>query len=112
MQHNPLYRDVTIDHSTINDWPDEFIPSDLQQQIICVSEADHHERAGYTVDLQDDNYENDWQAAEDIPSSENTPLLTGSITTDINGERHNPDLRLLNAVYNLVDAQHNSPIVT
>ena len=112
VQHNPLYRDVTIDHSTINDWPDEFIPSDLQQQIICVSEADHHERAGYTVDLQDDNYENDWQAAEDIPSSENTPLLTGSITTDINGERHNPDLRLLNAVYNLVDAQHNSPVVT
>jgi hypothetical protein len=112
VQHNPLYRDMTINRSTINNWPNKFIPSDLQQQIICVNEADHHERAGYTINLQDNNYENNWQAAKDILSSENSPLLTGSITTDINGKRHNPDLRLLNAIYNLVDAQHNSPIVT
>jgi hypothetical protein len=105
VRHNPLYHDVTIDHPTINDWPDEFIPSDLQQHVIWLGETDHHERAGYTVDLQDNNYENDWQAAEHIPSSEDSPLLTGSITTDINGERQNPDLRLLNAVHNLVEAQ-------
>jgi hypothetical protein len=95
---------VTINHSAVDDWPDDFIPSDLQQHVICLRETDHHERAGYTVDLQDRNYENDWQAAEDIPgdSSEDSPLVTGSVTSDINGERQNPGLRLLNAVCGLL----------
>jgi hypothetical protein len=50
---------------------------------------DHHECAGYTVNLQEHNYENDWQAAEDNISNPaaNAPLITGSIATDINGER-------------------------
>lgn len=105
MQHNPLYQDVTIHHSAIHDWPDDFIPSDLQQDIICLAETDYHERAGYTVDLQDHGYENDWQAAEDTPgdSSQNAPLLTGSVTTDLNGERQSHDLRLLNAIHGLMD---------
>lgn len=34
VQYNPLYEDVTIDHSAIENWPDDFIPSDLQQQVI------------------------------------------------------------------------------
>jgi hypothetical protein len=36
VQYNPLYEDVTIDHSAIEHWPDDFIPSDLQQQVICL----------------------------------------------------------------------------
>jgi hypothetical protein len=57
VRHNPLYREVTVNHSAVNDWPDDFIPSDLQQHVICLRETDHHERAGYTVDLEDRNYE-------------------------------------------------------
>lgn len=32
----------------------------------------------------------------------NIPLMTGSVSTDINGERQNPDKRLLNALLNVV----------
>lgn len=110
IQHNVLYQDVTIDHSVINNWPDDFIPSDLQEQVM-LGEADFGERAGYTVDLQEHNYENDWQAAEDSPdiSTREFPLVTGSVTTDINGERQSPDFRLLNAMHALVNDQPLNP---
>jgi hypothetical protein len=100
-----LYGDVTINHSTLDQWPDDFIPSDLQQQVICLDETDHHERAGYGVNLQEGNYENEWQAAEDnnCQFAEDALPVTGSVTTDVNGERQNPDVRLLNTVYALVN---------
>ncbi|KAJ5198759.1 uncharacterized protein N7498_007876 [Penicillium cinerascens] len=104
VRHNPLYGNVTIDHSAVNHWPDEFIPSDIQQQVICVDNTDHHERAGYSVNLQEGNYENDWQAAEDNHQFIDDSLpVTGSVTTDLNGDRQNPDLRLLNTVFTLVN---------
>jgi hypothetical protein len=75
----------------------------LQDHVICPSDSDHHERVGYTIDLENDNYENDWQAAENtiLDSVESVPLLTGSVTTDINGDRQNPDIRILNAIHSL-----------
>jgi hypothetical protein len=105
VNHNPLYRDVLINHSAVDSWADDFIPPELQDHIICINDTDHHERAGYTVDLENHNYENDWQAAEDDGSDPAgvTPLLTGSVTTDINGERQNPDMRILSSVYNIVN---------
>lgn len=71
---------------------------------MCLGDTDHYERAGYTVDLEERNYENDWQAAGDIQDESNGDTLpvTGSVATDINEERQNPDLRLLNAVRPLV----------
>jgi hypothetical protein len=106
VDHNPLYRDVLIDHSAVDGWADDFVPPELQHHIICVNDGDHHERAGYTVDLESHNYENDWQAAEDDGSDPTggAPLLTGSVTTDINGERQNPDVRILSSVYHLVNS--------
>jgi hypothetical protein len=119
VQHNPLYGDVTIDHSAVDLWPDDFIPSDLQRQVICLGDTDHQERAGYSVNLQEGNYENDWQAAEDNHDhfTDNPLLVTTSVTTDLNGDRQNPDLRLLNTVYTLmndppleVESQYTSQI--
>ncbi|CAG8102726.1 unnamed protein product [Penicillium nalgiovense] len=105
IQHNPLYGDVTVAHSTIYNWPDEFIPSDLQQQVISLDGTDHNERVGYSVNLQEGNYENDWQAAEDSSGhlTENPLPVTASVTVDVNGERQNPDLRLLNTMNTLID---------
>ena len=38
----------------IDNWTEQFVPTELQEQdnIICLNEADHHEREGYTVNLQ------------------------------------------------------------
>ncbi|KAJ6099808.1 hypothetical protein N7467_001343 [Penicillium canescens] len=101
-EFNPLYNDVVLEHSTVSNWPDEFIPFDLQQQIIYLDETDSGERVGYTVDLQEDNYESEWQAAEDNRDhlDENSISFTASVTIDINGERQNTDNRVLNTVYN------------
>ncbi|KAJ5367173.1 hypothetical protein N7541_001114 [Penicillium brevicompactum] len=104
IQHNSLYGDVTVAHSTIYNWPDEFIPSDLQQHVISLDETDHNERVGYSVNLQEGNYENDWQAAEDGSDhlTGNSLPVTASVTVDVNGERQNPDMRLLNTMNTLI----------
>lgn len=95
VEHNPLYRDVTIDYPAIDSWADDFIPTELQDHVISLTDTDHHERAGYAIDLEGPNYENDWQAAEDDLSdaAKDSLLLTASVSTDINGERQDPDLR-------------------
>jgi hypothetical protein len=110
LQHNPLYQDITINHSAIDGWADEFIPEELQDHIIYLTDTDHHKHIGYTVNLQEHNYENNWQATEDNISNQaaNARLITGSITTDINGERQNPNVRMLNAIYHLKNAQPDS----
>lgn len=67
-----------------------------------MNETDSDKRAGYTVDLQEGNYENKWQAAEDNPGNfdENPLLISVSVTTNMNGERQNPSFRVLNTVHN------------
>jgi hypothetical protein len=111
VKHNHLYRDVTINHSIIDDWNDDFIPRGLRDSIVCLDEPDHHEREGYTVDLQTGNYENDLQAAQDIraDSTDTAPLTTGSVSTDINGERQDPDMRTLNTLFDIVSTRITSP---
>jgi hypothetical protein len=91
----------------MDEWADDFIPMELRDSIICVDETDHHEREGYTVNLQEGNYENDLQAAEDdaCDAGGDAPLMTGSFTTDINGERQNPDLRILDTLLDLITSR-------
>jgi hypothetical protein len=104
VQYNHLYRHLTINRPMIDDWTDDFIPPELRDSIICLDEPDHCEREGYTVDLQEGNYENDLQAAQDSGCDVNIsePFITGSVSTDINGERQDPNLRVLDALFSVV----------
>jgi hypothetical protein len=105
-RHNHAYYNVTINHDMIGTWDDDFIPADLQENIISVDLPDGHEREGYSLHLDTGNYENDFQAAQasDLHMDSNAPLMTGSVSTDINGERQNPDRRLLNALLSVVSS--------
>lgn len=100
IQNNSLYQDVQISRSTMALWPDDFVPSALQQGLICLDETDHDERAGYSVGLQEGNFENDWEAAEDSSNhyTEDFIPVTSSVTVDLNGDRQNHDLRLLSTI--------------
>jgi hypothetical protein len=104
VQHNHLYRDLTINYTMINGWADDFIPPEITDNITCLDNPDHHEREGYTVSLQSGNYENELQAVQDgtFPADENEPLVTGSIYTDLNGERTDPNVRMIDALLGLV----------
>jgi hypothetical protein len=65
VRHNHLYHDLIIHHGIVDSWSDDFIPSEIRDNIICLEKPDQQEREGYTVNLQDGNYENDLQAAQD-----------------------------------------------
>ena len=104
VQHNHLYLNITVNYRVIDDWSDDFIPPELRDNIICLDEPDHHEREGYTVSLGMGNHENDLQAAQDSALDSRTwePLITGSVSTDINGERQHPDMCALDALFSIV----------
>jgi len=93
----------------LHTWPDEFIPPEIENNVTHISDSDHHEREGYTVHLQRGNDENDLAAAQSITIQDADPdlqvdetFLTGSVMTDVNGERSQGDLRSLNALLDLV----------
>lgn len=104
VRNNHMYRELSINHSMINNWSAEFIPLELRDNIIRLDELDHHEREGYTISLAQGNYENDLQAAqnESFQSNDCGLFLTGSVSTDINGERQNPDTRMLHTLLDVV----------
>ncbi|KAF7586257.1 hypothetical protein BBP40_009194 [Aspergillus hancockii] len=60
----------------MENWPDYFVPSTMQQDIICLDVTDHDERAGYSVDLQEVNF-------------------------DLSGNRYNHGLRLISTIQSL-----------
>ena len=86
---------VRINHVALSEWDDEFVPQSLVDAVIHVPESDSHEREGYTMDLQDGNYENDFQAAVDLAADTTTTVaddnhvtpLTSSVLTDVNNKR-------------------------
>jgi hypothetical protein len=77
----------------IDDWADDFIPPELRDNLIYLDEPNTGEREGYTIRLGTGNYENNLQATQDsgLDAGEIEPLTTGSVSTNINGERQNPD---------------------
>lgn len=104
VQNNHLYHDLAINHSMMESWPADFIPPEITNNITCLESPDHHEREGYTVSLEGGNYENDFHAAQDsaFQSNDHDPFLTGSIYTDINGERINPNIQMIDALLGVI----------
>jgi hypothetical protein len=111
VQHNHLYRHLTINHVMIQNWPHDFVPHEIIDNIISLKNPDHHEREGYTVNLETGNYENDLQAAQDEAclADEDDPLITGSVYTDINGERTDPNVQMIDALLGLVTDSSSQP---
>ena len=110
VNHNHLYSDVIVNHAMLREWDDDFIPTELQDTVTLVGEADHGERKSYTVNLQDGNYENDFHAADNTNDLENkAPFFTGSITTDINAERQNLDIRILGTLLDSISSASRMP---
>jgi hypothetical protein len=92
-------------------WNADFIPPEIRDNIICLGDSDHHEREGYTVSLQTGNYENDLHAAQDgvFDTDDHGPCITGSVYTDINGERQDPNARLINTLRGIISENRYRP---
>jgi hypothetical protein len=93
--HNCHYNDLTINYSLLSSWPEEFIPSQISANITQVDVSDHSEREGYVANLESDNFENDLQAASNEILPDDTVFASGSLYTDLNGDRVNCDQQLL-----------------
>jgi hypothetical protein len=94
--HNRHYHDLTINHSLLSSWPAEFIPDQISANI---ETSDHTEREGYVANLETGNFENDLQATASESFADNDARFSsGSLCTDINGDRLNCNLHLLNTL--------------
>jgi hypothetical protein len=104
VRYNHLYHDVTINHEGMDDWSEDFIPPEILNSIICLETSDHQEREGYTVSLEAGNYENDLHAAQDAPldAGHCEAFISGSVYTDVNGERQDPNSRIIDTLREVV----------
>ena len=109
VQKNPVYKDVTINHSMMESWDNDFVPPEIANNVIHATHSDHHEREGYTVGLQAGNLENEFQAAQDAAfnADDNDPFITGSVYTDVNGERRDPNVPMIDALLGMVANRSN-----
>ncbi len=98
--NNPLYENIQINYRLLETWEDEFIPSDIMDNIIHYN-ANQHERKGYATDLNDGNFGKDLNAAIAGTSIEGDHINSGCDYSDIDNQRQNPTLRLLSAVANI-----------
>ncbi|KAN0076457.1 hypothetical protein V8E54_006599 [Elaphomyces granulatus] len=67
----------------------------ISANITQVDASDHSEREGYVASLESDNFENDLQAASNDILPDDTVFASGSLYTDLNGDRVNCDQQLL-----------------
>src|ERR1700735_1805330 len=109
VQNNPVYKDVTINHNMIESWDNDFVPPEIANNVIHATHSDHHEREGYTVGLQAGNLENEFHAAQDAAFNvdDNDPFITGSVYTDVNGERRDPSGPMIDALLGIVTDRSN-----
>jgi hypothetical protein len=73
VSHNYHYEDVNINHSLLSSWAEDFIPPQISANISYMNDSDHSEREGYVVNLEKEILENDFQAATDDTSDDNSP---------------------------------------
>jgi hypothetical protein len=108
---NHLYRDLTINYDMMDGWSGDFISPEIRDNIICLGSTDHHEREGYTVSLQTGNYENDLHAAQDahVEVDGHEGIISGSVYTDVNGEREDPDVRLIDTLRRVMAPNESTP---
>jgi len=102
------YRDLMINYPLLASWPEDFIPSQISVNVSHLDVPDHSEREGYIADLESDNFENDLQAVSDEVSDENAVFSSGSLSTDVNGERSNCDLQLLQTLTSFVSSTNDT----
>jgi uncharacterized protein DUF6570 len=42
VRRNELYRDIQINYPLMDGWADDFIPTEIAENITCVTNSDHH----------------------------------------------------------------------
>jgi hypothetical protein len=105
VRNNHYYHDLIINYSLLSSWPDDFIPSQISDNISYINDPDHAEREGYVANLEPENFENDFQAASDEIQEDNTAIFSsGSVCTDLNGDRSNCDAQLLQTLTSFVES--------
>jgi hypothetical protein len=88
----------------LSSWPEQFIPEQISANVTPLQGSDHNEREGYVANLESDNFENDLQAiSEDITSENNTMFASGSLSTDLDGNKVNNDQQLLETIASFVN---------
>jgi hypothetical protein len=106
--HNKNYHDLAINYPLLSSWPDEFVPPQIAANITFLNESDHNEREGYTASLETDNFENDFHAACYDATDIGAVFSSGSLCTDIDGERINHEMQLLHTLTASVENPESS----
>lgn len=99
--NNLLYKNIEINHYLLHTWEDKFIAFGIIDSIVH-SNANQHERECYATDINNGNFENDFDVARAGTSIERDHINSCCIYNDIDDQRQNllydycPQLPILN----------------
>ena len=97
-ENNVLYCNIVINTNLLQQWEDEFVPSGIAERVVDCG-TDNSEKQSYGMDLEADNFEDNFHAAASQAQSENTKL-SGCVYTDANQARKYPTSKLISALVN------------
>ena len=83
----------------IENWSEKFISSEIADNIICLENSDHHECKRYTVNLQNENYENNLNIIQDevFQISNQNFLIIDFVYINVNEKWVDSNLQLIDA---------------
>ena len=70
----------------IKNWSEKFILFKIVDNVICLKNSDHHECKKYIINLQNENYENNFDIIQDkvFQISDQNSFLTNFVYININ----------------------------
>ena len=88
----------------IKNWSEKFILFKIADNIICLKNSDYHEHEKYTVNLQNKNYENDFDIIQNkiFQICNQNFLLIDFIYINVNEEQIDLNLKLINAFLKMI----------
>ena len=86
--NNALYKDIKINHWLLDKWDDEFIPSGIINNIVNCN-FNYYKHWGYTDNICEDNYENDFHAAKMDIEIKGHHIQSGCVYSNIDDGRQN-----------------------
>ena len=98
--NHPLYENIQINHYLLKIRKDKFILSGIIDSIVHYN-ANQHQCKNYITDLNNGNFENNFDAIIIGTSIKRDYINSSCIYSDFDDQRQNPTLQLLSVVANI-----------
>lgn len=101
--NNLLYTDIVINLDLLNTWEDKFVSVDIASCILQY-EPNISKQEDYAIDLETENFENEFHHLVDTNSLNDSGCLSGCLYVDADNSQKHPTTNLISVLANHKDS--------